>query len=51
MKNTKTIAKHRRNMNIHLYSTKLSQDNFTTFLHLYKSLNYESNSMRNDYSF
>ena len=44
----KLSLKHRRNMNIHLYSIKLFQDNFTTFLHLHESLNYELSSMRND---
>ena len=38
-----------RNMGTHSYSTKLLRDNFTTLLYLYESLNYESNSMRNDY--
>ena len=50
--NAETIAKklsqNRRNKSIHLYSIKLSQNNFITFLHLYKPLNYESNSIRND---
>ena len=51
MKDAEAIAKHRRNMNIHLYSIKLSQNNFTTFLYLHKSLNYESSLMRNDFFF
>ena len=45
----KLSLKHRRNMNIHLYSIKLLRNNFITHLFLYKSLNYESSSMRNDY--
>ena len=44
----KLSLKHRRNMNIYLYSIKLLRDNFTAFLYLYKSLNYELSSMRND---
>ena len=51
MKNAEIIAKHRRNMNIHLYSIKLSRNNSVTFLHFYKPLNYESSSMRNGYIF
>ena len=38
-------------MNIHLYSIKLSRDNFITLLYLYELLNYESSSMRNNYIF
>ena len=38
-------------MSIQLYSIKLSQNNFAALLHLFESLNYESNSMRNDYIF
>ena len=38
-----------RNMNTHLYSIKLFQNNFIILLHLYESLNYESSLMRNDY--
>ena len=47
----KVIAKSSfaRNINIHSYSTKLLRNNFITLLHLYKPLNYKSNSMRNDY--
>ena len=47
----KLSQKHRRNINTHLYSIKLFQNNFITFLYLYESLNYESSSMRNDYIF
>ena len=36
-------------MNIYLYLIKLLRINFITFLYFYKSLNYKSSSMRNDY--
>ena len=36
-------------MSIHLYLIKSFRNNFITLLHLHKSLNYESSSMRNDY--
>ena len=45
----KKLSRNRRNMNIHLYSIKLSRDNFITLLYLYKPLNYELSLMRNDY--
>ena len=47
----KIIAKSSfaRNINTHSYSIKLFRNNFITFLHLYKPLNYESSSMRNNY--
>ena len=41
----------RRNMNIYSYSTKLLRDNFITYLFFHEFLNYESSSMRNDYSY
>ena len=47
----KLSFKHRRNMNIHLYSIKSFRNNFITHLFLYEPLNYESSSMRNDYIF
>ena len=47
----KLSLKHRRNMNIHLYSIKLLRNNFITHLFFHKSLNYESSSMRNNYIF
>ena len=47
----KLSLKYRRNINTYLYSIKLFQDNFATHLFFYKSLNYESSSMRNDYIF
>ena len=37
------------NMSTHLYSTKLLRNNYITLLYLYKSLNYESSLMRNNY--
>ena len=43
------IVQNRRNISTHSYSIKLSQNNFITFLYLYKSLNYELSSMRNNY--
>ena len=45
----KLSLKHRRNMSIHLYSTKSLRNNFITLLFLYKPLNYKSSSMRNNY--
>ena len=42
------LSQNRYNINIQSYSIKLSRNNFITLLHLYKSLNYESSSMRND---
>ena len=47
----KLSLKHRRNMNIHLYSIKSLRNNFITSLYLHKPLNYKSNSMRNDHIF
>ena len=38
-----------RNMSIYLYLIKLLRNNFITFLHFYKPLNYESSLMRNNY--
>ena len=47
----KAVAKSSlvRNINIHLYSIKLLRNNFITFSHFYKPLNYESSLMRNNY--
>ena len=47
----KLSLKHRRNINTYLYSIKSLRNNFITVLYFYKSLNYESSSMRNDHIF
>ena len=46
----KLLFKH-RNMNIHSYLIKLFRNNFITFLHFYKFLNYKLNLIRNDFIF